>query len=44
MADKKAKRHKKKQRRSFLSQIDKIAVAFYWIVKTILLIYEWLAR
>jgi len=45
MADKKAKRNtKKKQRRSFLDQVDKIAAAIFWIVKTILLVIEWLTR
>ena len=31
----------KKQRRSFLPWIDKIAAAFFWIVKTIILIIDW---
>ena len=31
----------KKQRRSFLDRIDVFAAAFYWVVKTILLIIEW---
>ena len=44
--NKKAKQKpKKKQRRSFLDRIDKIAAAIYWVVKTIILIIEWwLAR
>ena len=32
---------KKKQRRSILPWIDKLAAAFFWFVKTILLILEW---
>lgn len=45
MTEKEVKRKpKKKQRRSFLDRIDKIAVAFYWIVKTIILIIDWFAR
>ena len=33
------RRAKRKQRRSFLPWIDKIAAAIYWIVKTILLFF-----
>jgi len=42
MADKKAARNtKKKQRRTFLERIDKVAVALYWVVKTIILLVDW---
>lgn len=34
----------KKQRRSFLPWIDKIAAAVFWIVKTVLLLIDWFAR
>lgn len=35
---------RRKQRRSFLPWIDKIAAAIFWIVKTILLIVDWFIR
>ena len=41
MADKKAKRPKKKQRRSFLPWIDIIAAAAYWVVRLVLLLLDW---
>ena len=41
----KAKRKaNKKQRRSILPWIDKIAAALYWVVKTILLLIDWFTR
>ena len=40
----KGKKPRKKQQRSFLPWIDKIAVALCWVVKTILLLIEWFAR
>ena len=34
----------KKQRRSFLPWIDKIAAALFWFVKTILMLIDWFTR
>ena len=45
MAKLTGRKPKKKQRRSFLPWIDKIAVALYWVMKTIILFVDWwLAR
>jgi len=45
MSDKKDKRAtKRKQRRSILPWIDKLAAALFWLVKTILLLIDWFSR
>ncbi len=45
MSEKKGLKHsRKKQRRSILPWIDKIAAASYWVVKTILLLVDWFNR
>ena len=45
MSSKKAKKStNKKQRRTFLPWIDKIAAAAYWVVKIILLLVDYFNR
>ena len=44
MADKKPKRTTKKQRRSLLDRVDKLAVALYWVVKTVIFLIDWFTR
>ncbi len=44
MPEKVTRKARKKQRRSFLDRIDKIAAAVFWIVKTVLLLIDWFTR
>ena len=44
MPKKVTRKTNRKQRRNLSDRIDKIAAAIYWVVKTVLLIVEWLSR
>ncbi len=44
MPEKVKRKARKKQRRSILPWIDKIAAATFWIVKTVLLLIDWFTR
>ncbi len=44
MSKKGTRKTNKKQRRKSPARVDILAAAFYWVVKTILLIVDWFTR
>ena len=42
--EQKRKKHTKKKQRHSDIRYDRLAAAFYWIVKTILLVIDWFTR